>query len=208
MGSALPYSGGTGIISMYLFPNWPYLECSQIVAASSRSYFGRKGYLATITSQGENDFIWHKTSGVGWIGAEDIGRRNGEPITDPGTGDWRWVTGPEGMEDSGNGLEFWNGYTSGSSVGVHIKTVKSGESSNFGGAEYIAHIFNTDGLWHDFSPTNDFCYQDSRRIQLNPNDHIGIQISSTKTNCRDEACFYKHSISSVQPMNYPDTIHS
>ena len=62
-------------------------------------YFGLRGYLATITSQSENDFIKLKTKGVGWIGASDAGVE----------GDWRWVTGPEGSEDNGKGRLFWKG---------------------------------------------------------------------------------------------------
>jgi len=60
-------------------------------------YYGLRGYLATITSQVENDFIKGKTKGVGWIGASDAAVE----------GDWRWVTGPEGLEDGGKGLLFW-----------------------------------------------------------------------------------------------------
>ena len=62
-------------------------------------YHGLRGYMATITSQVENDFIRSKTKGVGWIGASDAGVE----------GDWRWVTGPEGLEDSGLGRLFWKG---------------------------------------------------------------------------------------------------
>lgn len=61
-------------------------------------YFGLRGYLATITSQVENDFIRLKTKGVGWIGASDATVE----------GEWRWVTGPEGLEDGGKGRLFWN----------------------------------------------------------------------------------------------------
>jgi len=67
--------------------------------AASSQYFGMQGYLATITSSGENSFIQQKTKGVGWIGASDA-------YTE---GDWRWVTGPEGMENSGQGRLFWRG---------------------------------------------------------------------------------------------------
>ncbi len=62
-------------------------------------YHGLQGYLATITSAVENAFIQQKTKGVGWIGASD------QAIE----GDWRWVTGPEGLEDNGQGRLFWRG---------------------------------------------------------------------------------------------------
>jgi len=67
--------------------------------AAATVYYGLKGYLATITSQIENDFIKTKTTGVGWIGASDAAVE----------GDWRWVTGPEGLENSGQGRLFWKG---------------------------------------------------------------------------------------------------
>ncbi|HEY3388861.1 MAG TPA: PKD domain-containing protein, partial [Prolixibacteraceae bacterium] len=44
----------------------------------------------------ENSFIQSKTEGVGWIGASDAAVE----------GDWRWVTGPEGLN---GGLFFWKG---------------------------------------------------------------------------------------------------
>jgi hypothetical protein len=62
-------------------------------AASATTYFGMKGYLATITSSAENTFIQQKTQGVGWIGASDAAVE----------GEWRWVTGPEAS------TLFWRG---------------------------------------------------------------------------------------------------
>jgi PKD repeat protein len=61
--------------------------------AEATTYYGMRGYLATITSAVENSFIKTKTKGVGWIGASD------DSIPD----NWRWVTGPE--KDS----LFWKG---------------------------------------------------------------------------------------------------
>ncbi|HEY9710282.1 MAG TPA: DUF4347 domain-containing protein, partial [Oculatellaceae cyanobacterium] len=55
--------------------------------------FPLQGYLATITSEEENDLIASKVQGRGWIGASD------ETVE----GDWRWVTGPEA------GTLFWRG---------------------------------------------------------------------------------------------------
>ena len=66
---------------------------------STTTYYGLQGYLATITSQVENDFINKKTKGVGWIGASDAAVE----------GEWRWVTGPEGLANNGAGTLFWRG---------------------------------------------------------------------------------------------------
>lgn len=46
---------------------------------------GLIGYLVTVTSDAENDFIAPKLGGDGWMGASDA--------TTEGT--WKWVTGPE-----------------------------------------------------------------------------------------------------------------
>jgi PKD repeat protein len=67
--------------------------------SAAMKYHGLQGYLATITSAVENAFIQQKTQGVGWIGASDAAVE----------GEWRWVTGPEGLMDSGKGLLFWRG---------------------------------------------------------------------------------------------------
>ena len=67
--------------------------------SEATTYYGLKGYLATITSKIENDFIHIKTQGVGYIGASDAAVE----------GEWRWVTGPEGLENGGKGRLFWRG---------------------------------------------------------------------------------------------------
>ena len=40
-------------------------------AAENRSYFGRAGYLATMSSEAENNFIWRIMSSDAWMGASD-----------------------------------------------------------------------------------------------------------------------------------------
>jgi hypothetical protein len=40
-------------------------------SAENRSYFGRAGYLATMSSEAENNFIWKLMSSDGWFGASD-----------------------------------------------------------------------------------------------------------------------------------------
>ena len=39
--------------------------------SSAKSYFGRAGYLATILSEAENNFIWKLMSSDAWFGASD-----------------------------------------------------------------------------------------------------------------------------------------
>lgn len=68
-------------------------------AAENRFYLGRKGYLATLTSQEEANFVGKQAAGTGWIGASD----------QENEGEWKWVTGPE------KGIVFWNGLSNGTS---------------------------------------------------------------------------------------------
>ncbi|MCU6708113.1 S-layer homology domain-containing protein [Paenibacillus sp. J5C_2022] len=183
MGSALPYSENGHFY--YYVPLAGVSWNDAVAGASAQTYFGRQGYLATITSQGENDFIWKKTSGTGYIGARDIGRPNQEPVaTTPGVGDWRWVTGPEGLSDGGNGLQFWNGYNPGSSVGAYANWA-SGEPNDYGGGEYVAHIFGGTGAnagkWNDFNPGDPSVQGYVIEYGGMPTDDTSIQLNTTKT---------------------------
>jgi len=56
------------------------------VAAETKTLNGQNGYLATVTSSAENQFIIDKFGSFsGWIGASDAAQE----------GTWKWVTGPE-----------------------------------------------------------------------------------------------------------------
>jgi hypothetical protein len=68
--------------------------------AASKTFYGATGYLATIKSGEENDFLARLiTSSITvWLGASDAYRE----------GVWKWVTGPEA------GTVFWNGGPDGS----------------------------------------------------------------------------------------------
>ncbi|MBU3702986.1 MAG: hypothetical protein FGM42_01295 [Ilumatobacteraceae bacterium] len=64
-------------------------------AASTHKEFGLTGYLASISSADENDFVGNKIEGASnvWIGATDLTKE----------GEWKWVGGPEGDK------LFWSG---------------------------------------------------------------------------------------------------
>ncbi|MEI6679947.1 MAG: PKD domain-containing protein [Mariniphaga sp.] len=125
--------------------------------SNAMMYYGLRGYLATITSQVENDFIKIKTKGVGWIGASDA-RIEGE---------WRWVTGPEALEDNGTGRLFWNGKGASYLMGVpgtgpylgRFNNWNTNEPNDSGNNEDYAHILFSSGQstaqlrWNDLPNT-------------------------------------------------------
>lgn len=134
--------------------------------AASKSYFGRQGYMVTITSQEENNFVKDKIEGLGWIGAADIVRLKNSGGPAANGGDWRWVTGPEGLEDGGNGLAFWQGYIDKSPAGTigpvgnmynswQRNNGKQTEPNDSKNVEYVAHIY-TSGEWNDYNPTTPY----------------------------------------------------
>jgi len=89
-------------------------------AAASRSYYGRQGYLATVTSATEFTFISGQAPGdAGWLGANDATTE----------GAWTWVTGPE------SGQQFWSGGVGGSSVGGMYSNWGGSQPDNAGSAE-------------------------------------------------------------------------
>ena len=63
-------------------------------AAEASTYKGLTGYLVTITSEAENDFLDAKVSKNTWIGASDSSTytSNTHTITE---GTWEWISGPE-----------------------------------------------------------------------------------------------------------------
>jgi hypothetical protein len=117
--------------------------------ANGKSYLGLQGYLATITSSREQDFIQQRVQGNGWIGASDANT----------PGDWRWVTGPEAQENDGAGRQFWSGGANGSAISGRYANWQPNEPNNFGGDESYAHIIgnrnaypndpNALGKWND-----------------------------------------------------------
>ena len=117
-----------------------------------RSYFGRAGYLATMSSEAENNFIWKLMSSDGWFGGSDeVGQVNtakGSNVFASQTAveqKWHWVTGPE------KGTQFSNGSTA--VTGQYAKWA-GGEPNNAGGEHYAQFYSANSGQWNDLPNTN------------------------------------------------------
>lgn len=99
-------------------------------AAEASTYYGLKGYLATILAADEAKLVGEQASGTGWIGGSD---QETEGI-------WKWVTGPEA--GTLMSYTFWN----------------NGEPNQLGEEDY-AHItqpgIGIKGSWNDLSNTGD-----------------------------------------------------
>ena len=75
--------------------------------AARRIFQGRHGYLATMDSKDELDFVLQKVFPGEDTDVTYLGGRQTAP------GEWRWVTGPDAAADGGKGTLFWTGYESG-----------------------------------------------------------------------------------------------
>ncbi len=120
-------------------------------AASTRNFLGLTGYLATVTSQAENDFMNERIKSKGWIGGSSEGTPGDARV-------WKWVTGPEGQN---GGTTFWNGNTNGTLANGQYQNWEGAsanaltEPNNFGNSaatnnEPYAH-FLENGKWNDLA---------------------------------------------------------
>jgi uncharacterized repeat protein (TIGR01451 family) len=139
-----------------------------VTAAAWRSYFGLQGYLATVTSQAENDFINSKLEGDAWMGAADSATESR----------WCWVTGPEAgtyffhqTAAAGNSVHLQSDY--GNTIGSGGEPAISGQYNKWADgqpddycdygsvAENYAHFYKNDyyhtgGTWNDYPDDNGY----------------------------------------------------
>ena len=129
LGDAVPFSDGTTYSSdtghWYKYISSAISWAGANAAASGLTYFGRQGYLATMTSAAENAFATAKLNGAtAWLGGSDSAVE----------GTWRWVAGPE------NGILISSGYSN----------WDVGEPNQYMGDEdYLQFLGGGTGRWND-----------------------------------------------------------
>lgn len=140
--------------------------------AAAQSYFGRQGYMVTITSQAENSFVSKILGNNCWFGATDdytyinaalgnnffFGQGSTNSLTalpsagGLSEGKWYWVCGPE------KGLNFSNGdLTPLTTTGNYANWQSPPEPNNSGGSgEHYGEIYVFDGTWNDLPAFSTF----------------------------------------------------
>ncbi|MDD3019157.1 MAG: cadherin-like domain-containing protein [Comamonas sp.] len=114
-GSAYNPDNGHYYQAIYSSGGIGWQEAKAAAASASLKFNGLQGYLATITSAKENEFILNKLPADAWIGATDKDME----------GRWKWDTGPE----AGQEFWYWNGST-GVTVSSRYHNWNSNEPNN------------------------------------------------------------------------------
>jgi hypothetical protein len=128
---------------------YKYVASSQITylnartAASSNTFLGKTGYLVTITSQSEQDFVNNNISGSNiWIALTD------EATTTDGT--WKLDGGPE----LGTIIKTQNGPTAGNIEGQYNNWCTGEPNGANHSEDYAVAKWNSNTCWNDLSNTN------------------------------------------------------
>jgi hypothetical protein len=167
VGSALNYSANG---HYYQFISGSFTWQAAKAAAAAKTLYGMQGYLATVTSQGENDFIQQKLQADGWIGASDdyshINIAKGTTYYANQTaaeGHWFWVTGPEkgtAISNTTYSQYFYYGSNAPVLAGPYMNW-NGGEPNNYANGENSGEIYSSGGSagrWNDLDSSNTLGY--------------------------------------------------
>jgi hypothetical protein len=137
--SSILYYSGTGNYYEFISTgsSWTAAQSN----ANSKTYGSSTGYLTTVTSAAEFNFILSKAglSNEIWLGGSDSGTE----------GVWQWKGGPE------NGQQFWQGKGTGASPpgsavgGFYTSWNGTGEPNDSGSNEDCLAVL-TNGKWNDY----------------------------------------------------------
>ena len=129
---------------------YEYVPASRITwanaktAATNKTFAGVNGYLVTITSDAENNFVKSRIGGAlnVWIGASDSTVE----------GDWRWVTGPESQS---GGTTFWKSIGGVVTYSSWAGSEPNDSDAGRGGEDHAVTNWNSaNGLWNDLNGDN------------------------------------------------------
>ncbi|MDI1233075.1 MAG: T9SS type A sorting domain-containing protein [bacterium] len=134
--------------------------------ASETSYYGRKGYLATLTSQDENNFVWQMSAYLfTWLGASDnyteINNLTGVTTyanQNLSEGNFYWLTGPESGTPFSSGNSWNSGPNSISSRWINWSGSQPDDypttNSSVNGEQDFVLMYSFSGEWDDEKGTN------------------------------------------------------
>jgi len=147
----------------YVYEETPLSWHDALVAAQSMTYEGKTGYLATITSKEENDFIGTKAGAINiWIGATDDRQYVNEALALVGktpvdhdtqaAGEYYWATGPE------TGTQFGSVLWDFVPLDGAYNSWSPHEPNNFFGEACGVTNSNTIGMWNDLDCSTKLAY--------------------------------------------------
>jgi len=139
------YSAETNSFYQHITTNATWTTANTAANAATLTGLSDTGYLAVVTSESENDFIFSFAGGNRlWIGGSDASSE----------GTWSWTNTSGGPE---SGVEFWSGGAGGGATNGHYSNWVAGDPSN-GSAAWDYTEFRADGTWWSNASTANFDY--------------------------------------------------